>query len=96
MRSVGPGRGDTPPPNDAARPVALPHGLLAEEILILHRARMLPGPSSIPVIGNSGRRAAARAGQRDQAAVILDEGDEPADHPASPPRCGAPRRENTC
>jgi hypothetical protein len=58
---------------EAPRPVALPRGLVAHELLIANGRAAFPFTAAVAVIGNARVGAAARTGQHEQPGVMLDE-----------------------
>ncbi len=73
VRPVRPRAAHDRPADHAARPVAAPRGIGAEEFVKLDRRRAHPLTVAVAVTGNAGIGADARAGQHEQARMTLDE-----------------------
>ena len=73
MRVVGRSLTNEPPADEAARPIAAARLFLAHEGLIGHRLGAFPLALGVAIVRNARRRAAARAGQDEQALVPIDE-----------------------
>src|SRR6516164_2173977 len=73
MRGVRPGAADASPSDEAARPIAAARRFVAHEGLIGHRLLPLPLTVGVAIVGNARTRAAAGAGQDEEASMPLDE-----------------------
>jgi len=81
MRIVGQGSAESPPSEQAARPITLARGSIAHERLIRHRLHTLPFAVAVAVVRNARARAASGARQDEQASMPVDEGLETAGFP---------------
>ena len=72
MRIVRLGAAEAAPTDHAAGPIALARQRVAHEGLIGHRLGALPIAVGVAIIGNAGVRAAAGAGQNEQASMAID------------------------
>jgi len=74
IRIVGQGLSESSPADHAARPVTTTRGFLGDEGLEAHRLRPFPVAVDVAIVGDSGVRAAAGAGQNEKALMAFDEG----------------------
>lgn len=73
VRPVGSRPAEGPPPDQAARPVALTRRRAAHESLVGHGLRPLPVPVGVAVVGDARVGAAAGSGQHEQPLMAVDE-----------------------
>ena len=73
VSNVGLGTGHDPPANHAAYPIALPHRLIAQEVVQKNRRRSLPSPFGVPIARNARIGADSRSGEDKQPGMLLGE-----------------------
>ena len=73
VSNIGLGTGHDPPANHAAYPIALPHRLIAQEVVQKNRRRSLPSAFGVPIARDARIGADSRSTEDKQPGILLCE-----------------------